>query len=75
MIIQLNDIEIKEIIDFINAIYEKEVPGPIKFVIKRKTKKIEHLEPDDFPDSFRKCTIEELIVILKDAYDKKLLRF
>ena len=65
----------QEIIDFINMKYDKEVPGPVKFVVKRKAKKIKTLEPNDFPESFRKCTIEELILILKDAHDKNLLQF
>ena len=71
----MNNEQTKEIIDFINAKYEKEVPGPVKFVVKRKTKKIEKLDLDDFPESFRKCTIEELVLILKDAHEKKLLKF
>lgn len=71
----MNNEQTKEIIDFINTKYEKEVPGPVKFVVKRKTKKIEKLDLDDFPESFRKCTIEELILILKDAHEKKLLKF
>ena len=65
----------QEIINFINTKYEKEIPGPIKFVVKRKAKKIERLDLNDFPESFRKCTIEELILILKDAHGKKLLKF
>ena len=73
--IQLNDNKTQEIIDFINARYEKDVPGPVKFVVKRKAKKIEKLDLNDFPDSFRRCTIEEFILILKDAHDKKLLKF
>lgn len=71
----MNSNEIQEIIDFINAKYDQEVPGPVKFVVKRKAKKIENLDPGDFPEAFRKCTVDELILILKDAYEKKLLKF
>ena len=53
----------------------EEIPGPVKFVLKRKAKKIEKLDLNDFPESFRKCTIEELILILKEAPKKKLLKF
>ena len=55
--------------------YDKEVPGPVKFVVKRKAKKIKTLDPNDFPESFRKCTLEELILILKEAHEKNMLRF
>ena len=67
--------KIDKIIDFINEKYDEEIPRPIKFIIKRKAKKIENLNLHDFPEDFRKCTIEELILILKDAYNKKLLNF
>ncbi|MBC8483142.1 MAG: hypothetical protein H8D50_05380 [Thaumarchaeota archaeon] len=67
--------QIKDIVDFINNQYDEEVPRPVKFVIRRKAKKIEKLDPNDFPESFRKCTLEELIMILKDAYSKKQLKF
>ena len=71
----MDDDNTQEIINFINTKYEKEIPGPIKFVVKRKAKKIEQLDLNDFPESFRKCTVEELILILKDAHGKKLLKF
>ncbi|AJW70813.1 hypothetical protein [Nitrosopumilus adriaticus] len=64
-----------EIIDFINAIYREQIPGPVKFVVKRKAKKIEKLNLDDLPESFRTCTVEELFKILKEAHEKKLLNF
>ena len=41
--IELNNDKTQEIIDFINAKYEKEIPLPVKFVVKRKTKKIREL--------------------------------
>ena len=71
----MDDDKIQEIVDFINTKYDEEIPGPVKFVVKRKAKKIERLDLNDFPESFRKCTVEELILILKDAYSKKLLKF
>ena len=71
----MNSEEVDEIIDFINKKYDKEVPGPVKFVVRRKAKKLTQLDLDDFPDSFRKCTIEELIVILNRAYSQGKLKF
>lgn len=71
----MDDDKTQEIIDFINMKYDKEVPRPVKFVVKRKAKKIKTLDPNDFPESFRKCTIEKLILILKDAHDKNMLQF
>jgi hypothetical protein len=71
----MNENDVQEIIDFVNLRYDDEVPGPVKFVIKRKAKKIEKLDPNDFPEPLRKCTIEEFILILKDAYSKKQLQF
>jgi len=71
----MNEKSNREIIDFINVMYDEQIPRPIKFIVKRKAKNIEKLSLDDFPESFRSCTVEELIIILKDAYGKKLLNF
>ena len=71
----MDDTQIQEIIDFINAKYDEEVPRPVKFVVKRKVKNIEKIDLSDFPESFRKCTIEGLILILKEAHEKNLLKF
>ena len=71
----MDENQVKDIVDFINNRYDEEVPRPVKFVIRRKAKKIEKLDPSDFPESFRKCTIEELMYILKNAYSKKQLKF
>lgn len=65
----------QEIIDFINSKYEKEIPRMLKPVIKRKAKKIESIRIEDFPESFRQCTIEELITILKRAHKDGQLKF
>ena len=67
--------EINEIIDFINKRYDEEVPRPVKFVVRRKAKKLETLKVDDFPESFRRCTIEQLIQILNQAYKDGRLNF
>jgi len=44
----LDDNKVQEIIGFINT-KNNEVPRPVKFVLKRKTMKIERLDPNDFP--------------------------
>ena len=67
--------EIDEIIDFINKRYNEEVPGPVKFVVRRKAKKIEKLVLKDFPESLRKCTFEEFLVIIQTAYKENKLKF
>jgi hypothetical protein len=72
---ELNDKQVNEIIDFINRKYTEEIPRPVKFVVRRKTKKIQTLQLEDFPESFRKCTIEQLILILKDAQKNDKLKF
>ena len=69
----MNKKETKEIINFINSSYDKNIPGPVKFIVKRKVKKIENFDLDDLPDSIRKCTVEELLLLLKEAYEKKQL--
>lgn len=48
----MSDNSIQEIIDFINSKHD-EIPGPVKFVVKRKSKKIENLDPNYFPEYFR----------------------
>ena len=71
----LNKKTVNEIIDFINKRYAEEVPRPVKFIVRRKVKKIETLKAEDFPESFRKCTIEQLILILNQAYKQGKLNF
>jgi len=71
----MNNAEKREIIDWINKRYDEEVPSPVKFVVKRKAKRIETLNIEEFPDSVRKCTFEEFLAILQDAYKNKKLNF
>ena len=69
----LNKKEKKQIIDFINSAYDENVPGPVKFIVKRKVKKIGDFDLDSIPEPLRNCTMEELLLILKDAYEKDQL--
>ena len=70
----MNKEEVREIINFVNSRYDEGIPGPVKFVVKRKVKKIEKVVISELPESIRKCTVEELLLILKEAYEKKLLK-
>ena len=69
----LNKKEIKEVIDYINFSYDENVPGPVKFIVRRKVKKIQGFDLDSLPEQLRKCTVEELLLLLKEAYEKKKL--
>ena len=71
--IYLNKKEKKQIIDFINSAYDENIPGPVKFIVKRKVKKIQDFDLDSLPEQLRNCTVEELLLILKDAYEKDQL--
>ena len=70
----LNKKEKKQIIDFINSAYDENIPGPVKFIVKRKVKKIQDFDLETIPESFRNCTVEELLLILKEAYEKDQLQ-
>ena len=69
----MNKKEKQAIIDFINSSYDGNVPGPVKFIVKRKVKKIQDFDLDSIPNPLRNCTVEELLLILKDAYEKDQL--
>ena len=69
----MNKKEKQQIVDFINSVYDENIPGPVKFIVKRKVKKIQDFELDSIPEPLRNCTIEELLLILKDAYEKDQL--
>lgn len=63
-----NEDQVKEVISFINKMYDEEVPRPVKFILRRRANKIDSLKLEDFPDSVRKCTVEDFVIILKEAY-------
>lgn len=71
----MNEKQFHSIVEFINKKYSEEIPRPVKFVIRRKAKRIQSLTLDEFPEDVLKCTIEELIIALKKAYEKNLLKF
>jgi len=38
----MNENSAQEIIDFINSMYHEQIPGPVKFIVKRKVKKLKN---------------------------------
>jgi len=71
----MNENEVNEIIDFINKKYNESIPGLLKPIVSTQTKKIETIQLEDLPISFRNCTIEELIRILQKAHREGRLAF
>jgi len=67
--------EIKEIIDFINSSFNDQIPRPVKFVVRRKIRKIEKLDLEAFPESVKKCTIQDFLIIMKNAQKDEKLQF
>ena len=63
----MNQYEINEIINYINSKYHERVPSPLRALIKGKIKKIETLPPSELPLSLRKCTVEELLLIVQNG--------
>ena len=70
----MNKKEKKQIIDFINSAYNENIPGPVKFIVKRKVNKIQDFDLETIPQLMRNCTVEELLLILKEAYEKDQLQ-
>ena len=63
----MDDLEIKEIIEYVNKKYSENVPRPIRFVVRKKAKMMEKFDPSEMPESMRKCTIEDYVKIVKKA--------
>ncbi len=62
--------DIEEIIDYVNKKYAENVPRPIRFVVRKKSKMITKFDVSEMPLSLRNCTIEQYIEIIKDALTK-----
>lgn len=56
-----------EILRHINEKFNDDVPGLVKMIVRKKISKLETFEIDSLPPYLRKCTVEELIVIVKDG--------
>jgi hypothetical protein len=60
-----NDID--EILNHINEKFNDDLPGLVKMMVRKKITKLETFEIDSLPSALRECTIEELIVIIKNG--------
>ncbi len=67
--------DIEEIIDYVNKKYTENVPRPVRFVVRKKSKMIEKFDVSEMPTSLRDCIIEQYVEIIKDAIKKKTLKF
>jgi hypothetical protein len=63
----MNDKEINEVIAYVSQKYSKNVPRPVRFVVRKKARMIEKFDSSEMPASLRNCTIEEYIEIVKNA--------
>ena len=72
-VICLNKKQKQQIINFINSSYDENITGPVKFIVKRKVGKIHDFDLESIPKPLRNCTVEELLLILKDAYENDQL--
>ena len=70
----MDENEVNEIINFFNQKFNEQ-NMIVKEIIKTQTGKIDTFQLEDLPASFRKCTIEQLITILKDARRQRRLNF
>ena len=71
----MNQLEIDEIIEYVNKKYEENVPRALRFMVRKKSKMIEKFEIDEMPKSLRDCTVEEYIKIIKSAIHQGTLKF
>lgn len=67
--------EIQEIIQYVNQKYEQNVPRPLRFIVRKKTKMIEDFDVAEMPQSLRDCSVENYIQIVKDGLKKGTVKF
>ena len=60
-----NDVD--EILHHISEKFSDDVPGLVKMIVRKKITKLETFEIDSLPPSLRECTVEELILIVKNG--------
>jgi len=66
--------EIDEILDYLNEKFDANIPSFVKLLISKKIHKLQSFDPNSLPDSLKNCTVEELIVILKQQLDSGKLK-
>lgn len=71
----MNQSEIDETIEYISKKYEENVPRALRLMVRKKAKMIEKFEIEEMPKSLRDCTVEEYIMIIKNAIQQGTLKF
>jgi len=66
--------EIDEIVDYLNEKLDANIPSFVKILVSKKIHKFQSFDPNSLPDSLKNCTVEELIVILKQQLDSGKLK-
>lgn len=70
----MNEIEAAEIINYINNKYQENVHSVIRTLISGKIKKIENFQTNELPLSLRKCTVEELLLLVQEGLRRGSVR-
>ena len=70
----MNKKEIDDILEYINTRYEENVPRAIRVLAKGKIRKISKFKVEELPEPLRKCTVEELLEIVKTGIAEKKLK-
>ena len=71
----MEEYEKKEIIDYVNAKYQENVPRAVRFVVRKKAKMIEKFQVEDMPASLRNCTVEQYVNIIREGLRQGTLKF
>lgn len=66
--------EIDEIINHLGQKIENDVPGIVKILVRKKLHKLQSFEIDSLPISLRECTVEDLLLIVKDSLESGKLK-
>lgn len=63
----MDDKEIMEILDYVIRKYSENVPRPVRFLVRKKSKMIEKFTAEEMPEPLRNTTVEQFISILQDG--------
>ncbi|MDF2422218.1 MAG: hypothetical protein OPY06_04335 [Nitrosopumilus sp.] len=66
--------QIDEILDHINAKFAEDVPSLVKMIVRKKLSSFQSFEAESLPISLRNCSVEELISIVKHGLDTGKLK-
>lgn len=66
--------QIDEILDHINAKFAEDVPSLVKMIVRKKMSSFQSFEAESLPTSLRNCSVEELISIVKHGLDTGKLK-